>query len=482
MSHLKMGTHHIDTLSSLSSRPPMTSTGTFNELQMYKIGTITPPPSDMWMSEEPTPTFMPVKRSGDAEDDDEVEPYSLDGDALEIGPGALKSTFPQLSGSKSRRGSLQQSKKPLLSDITEESRLHIPPAKTPTAHKPAMGWTPLRLTEDAAPSGPTDGTTPHAKEFSAPCGFDGDTDLGLTWRLPTISPASEPRMTSQQEIERLEELREMATASVVPPLSSFQVTHKELDKDAVTSRLQTPLSPRAMPMIGPAVLLPIALSLIMHPVLSAASASPTLQSPAFVNDILGRLPASTFPALEANIGFSIIAFLGMMYAVPWMGEAFMLKNLKGRDMLKGEAGQVIPECMGLPGAAGYIGLMIMFIPFPFSKYFEDSLSGWGAGGMGDLEALRMEKVVGRRTFPHQELALYLSSILCLLIATLLGFLDDVFDIRWRHKLPIPIIASIPLLMVYYAEGGLTTVVMPRVVQGIFGHTVDLGKFPLVLPV
>lgn len=57
---------------------------------------------------------------------------------------------------------------------------------------------------------------------------------------------------------------------------------------------------------------------------------------------------------------------------------------------------------------------------------------------------------------------------------MLGFLDDVFDIRWRHKLPIPIIASIPLLMVYYAESGNTHVVVPLPFRSIFGTLVNLG--------
>ncbi|KAG6830391.1 hypothetical protein H0H87_008278 [Tephrocybe sp. NHM501043] len=57
---------------------------------------------------------------------------------------------------------------------------------------------------------------------------------------------------------------------------------------------------------------------------------------------------------------------------------------------------------------------------------------------------------------------------------MLGFLDDVFDIRWRHKLPIPIIASIPLLMVYYAERGNTHVVVPLPLRFLFGTLVNLG--------
>jgi UDP-N-acetylmuramyl pentapeptide phosphotransferase/UDP-N-acetylglucosamine-1-phosphate transferase len=40
-------------------------------------------------------------------------------------------------------------------------------------------------------------------------------------------------------------------------------------------------------------------------------------------------------------------------------------------------------------------------------------------------------------FPHHSFATYLASLLSLLIATFLGFMDDLFDIRWRFKLPIP---------------------------------------------
>ena len=61
-----------------------------------------------------------------------------------------------------------------------------------------------------------------------------------------------------------------------------------------------------------------------------------------------------------------------------------------------------------------------------------------------------------------------------MMATLLGFLDDVFDIRWRHKLPVPVIASIPLLMVYFSEQGNTNVVVPKPLRPLLGSLVNLG--------
>jgi len=73
-----------------------------------------------------------------------------------------------------------------------------------------------------------------------------------------------------------------------------------------------------------------------------------------------------------------------------------------------------------------------------------------------------------------QLSIYLSAILSLLMATLLGFIDDVFDVRWRHKLPIPLVAAIPLLLVYWAEGGNTHIVVPKPARFILGTIVDLG--------
>jgi UDP-N-acetylglucosamine--dolichyl-phosphate N-acetylglucosaminephosphotransferase len=66
-----------------------------------------------------------------------------------------------------------------------------------------------------------------------------------------------------------------------------------------------------------------------------------------------------------------------------------------------------------------------------------------------------------------------------MMATLLGFLDDVFDIRWRHKLPVPIIASIPLLIVYFAERGNTNVVVPKPLRPLIGSLINLGVFVML---
>ena len=56
----------------------------------------------------------------------------------------------------------------------------------------------------------------------------------------------------------------------------------------------------------------------------------------------------------------------------------------------------------------------------------------------------------------------------------LGFADDVLDLKWRDKLLLPTIASLPLLMVYFATFNSTTIIVPQPVRFLLGYSVNLG--------
>jgi UDP-N-acetylglucosamine--dolichyl-phosphate N-acetylglucosaminephosphotransferase len=58
--------------------------------------------------------------------------------------------------------------------------------------------------------------------------------------------------------------------------------------------------------------------------------------------------------------------------------------------------------------------------------------------------------------------------------TMLGVGDDLFDIKWRHKVLMPAIAAIPMLIVYFVDFGVTYVVVPIKLQPYFGELVQLG--------
>ena len=57
----------------------------------------------------------------------------------------------------------------------------------------------------------------------------------------------------------------------------------------------------------------------------------------------------------------------------------------------------------------------------------------------------------------------------------LGFADDVLNLRWRVKLILPTIASLPLLMVYLVNGGSTTIILPKPVRFLLGMKLNLGE-------
>lgn len=59
---------------------------------------------------------------------------------------------------------------------------------------------------------------------------------------------------------------------------------------------------------------------------------------------------------------------------------------------------------------------------------------------------------------------------------LLGFADDVLDLRWRHKLLLPTIASLPLLMVYYVNFNSTIIIIPKPLRSWLGFSLDLWIF------
>merc|ERR1719357_1439731 len=80
-------------------------------------------------------------------------------------------------------------------------------------------------------------------------------------------------------------------------------------------------------------------------------------------------------------------------------------------------------------------------------------------------------------FPHAEFAQLISALLSISCMLMLGFADDVLDLRWRHKLLLPTMASMPLLLVYYVTANRTQVVLPLFVQELLGQeyrSIDLG--------
>lgn len=68
----------------------------------------------------------------------------------------------------------------------------------------------------------------------------------------------------------------------------------------------------------------------------------------------------------------------------------------------------------------------------------------------------------------------ISALLSVCCMILLGFADDVLNLQWRHKLLLPTIASLPLLMVYYVNFNSTYIIVPKPLRSFLGLRLDLG--------
>jgi len=116
--------------------------------------------------------------------------------------------------------------------------------------------------------------------------------------------------------------------------------------------------------------------------------------------------------------------------------------------------------MGVVSGCVFLIMMYLFIPVPF-------LDSWSV--TRDLLGLPSGGV-----FDDQEFAAMLAALLSISCMLFLGFADDVLDLRWRHKLFLPTIAFIPLLMVYIVQYNETNVVVPKPLRLYLGTLVKLG--------
>ncbi|XP_043277701.1 UDP-N-acetylglucosamine--dolichyl-phosphate N-acetylglucosaminephosphotransferase [Venturia canescens] len=155
-----------------------------------------------------------------------------------------------------------------------------------------------------------------------------------------------------------------------------------------------------------------------------------------------------FP-VGVNVLMSAFAFFVTVQLIPKLQDMFIKANLYGVDMNKRESGKV-PEGLGVVSGCIFLITLFLFIPIPFTDY-----------------------IFKNANFPHNEFVEFLAALLSICCMLLLGFADDVLDLRWRHKLLLPSVASLPLLMVYYVNYNSTLIIVPKPLRAWFGFSVDL---------
>lgn len=136
--------------------------------------------------------------------------------------------------------------------------------------------------------------------------------------------------------------------------------------------------------------------------------------------------------------FCLVSFLVTYKCIPLVSTKFLSAGLSGVDVNKEKKPQ-IPEGLGVVAGAIYLYTLIMQMPFP-----------------------------------EIQTSMALSGMLSICCMLLLGFCDDVLELRWIFKLLFPTCASLPLLLSYISGGGATHVVVPTPFKEYFGNSVELG--------
>ncbi|WKY11851.1 hypothetical protein Q1695_003431 [Nippostrongylus brasiliensis] len=148
-----------------------------------------------------------------------------------------------------------------------------------------------------------------------------------------------------------------------------------------------------------------------------------------------------------NFGLSIVAYWACRSLIHEYIPIFLQRKMYGNDQCK-KSNDPVPEPMGVICAAVYLVIMFLFIPFPFVEWIDSE-----------------------HTFPYTKFLAFLSALISICTAILLGFADDVLDLKWRHKLVFPTLSSLPILMVYYVSGSSTTVVIPSIVRSLLSSVI-----------
>jgi len=142
---------------------------------------------------------------------------------------------------------------------------------------------------------------------------------------------------------------------------------------------------------------------------------------------------------------SVLGGLITYSIIPKFRDTFLKAGLFGVDLNK-SSGEKVPEATGVITGCVFLMITLLMIPFTYSSYLLDEDN--------------------RNSFPHEEFTQLLAALLSISCMLLLGFADDVLDLRWRDKLLLPSMASLPLLMVYYVTANRTYIMVPTLAQSI----------------
>lgn len=149
--------------------------------------------------------------------------------------------------------------------------------------------------------------------------------------------------------------------------------------------------------------------------------------------------AGLLPRVMVTTAVSVAAALATLWLVPEFAPMFAAAGRAGKDINKRgtPAGDVpVPESLGLVPATVYL-IVLCLLHWSDLKELDGDVGG--------------------------EARLYTAATASVTFMVLLGFADDVLDLKWRYNLALPFVACMPLLVNY---DGSTSVLVPRFARGL----------------
>lgn len=157
--------------------------------------------------------------------------------------------------------------------------------------------------------------------------------------------------------------------------------------------------------------------------------------------------SSTLPLLYSSI-FSFLGFIITYKMIPNIMLMTLKSGLKGVDVNKcvNYKDPKDPNYKEVPESLGIVPAVVFLMVSILSQMF--------------MSLTAIQKLE------------YNASLLSICFMIFLGFSDDVLDLRWRYKLLLPLIASMPIIFAYE---GATDIVFPDFIARILGiKSLELG--------
>lgn len=162
---------------------------------------------------------------------------------------------------------------------------------------------------------------------------------------------------------------------------------------------------------------------------------------------------------------TLVGFVLTMKTIPKSSQKFIEAHLSGVDLCKNTK-KILPEAVGVLAGSNFLIAMFLMLPIPFLQFEK-------MGKLTFLDGIEIpfpEINLSATTFDNAQFESMIAAMLSMCCMIMLGFVDDVFNLRWLYKLILPTIASLPLLTVYAITYNETWILLPKP----FHFSINLG--------